>query len=220
MTSQEKLAKLMEHTNLKPWATEYNIKTLCDEATRYKFHSVVVYGYWVPDIREWYPDLKIVQVLNFPDGLSYSITDTLAQIHSEANEYDIVINISELKDAKLTNIHDELKAVKSYIGTKVLKVIVESAVLKDTELYSAMDILATVGADFIKTSTGTVVQTEDCLIEQVTKIQNYKRLHQLPMEIKASGGIKTLALVKILMGLGVTRFGSSNTVQILKELPC
>jgi deoxyribose-phosphate aldolase len=213
-----KLAQLIDHTNLKPWATEYNIKTLCDEAVEHKFHSVCLYGYWIPDVRAWYPDLNIVQVLNFPDGLSYTITDTLAQIHSEANEYDIVINISELKDAKYINIHEELKAVKSYIGSKILKVIVETAVLKDLELYMAMDIIAGINADFIKTSTGTVIQTEDCLIDQVVKIQNYKRLHNLSFEIKASGGIKTLGLVKKLMGLGVTRFGSSNSVQILKEL--
>jgi deoxyribose-phosphate aldolase len=215
---RDKLAQLLEHTNLNPWATEFNIKTLCEEAIEYKFHAVVVYGYWTPDIRAWYPNLNIVQVLNFPDGLSYTITDTLAQIHSEANEYDMVINLSELKDGKYENIHDELRAVKSYIGNKTLKVIVESAVLKDAELYQAMDILAEVGADFIKTSTGTVVQTDDCLIEQVVKIQNYKRLHHLPFEIKASGGIKTLGLVKMLLNLGVTRFGSSNSTQILKEL--
>ncbi len=217
---RSKLAQLFDHTYLKPWGTANSIKTLCDEAVEYKFHSVCVYGYWIPDIREWYPDLKIVQVLNFPDGLSYSITDTLAQVHSEADEYDMVINLAELKDAKYINIHEEIKAVRSYIGTKTLKVIVESAVLKDAELYMAMDILAAVGADFIKTSTGTVVQTEDCLIEQVVKMNNYIRLHQLPLEIKASGGIKTLGLVKILLGLGVTRFGSSNSVQILKELTC
>ena len=215
-----KLAQLIDHTNLKPWSTAYNIKTLCDEAVQHKFHSVCVYGYWIPDVRDWYPDLNIVQVLNFPDGLSYSITDTLAQIHSEANEYDMVINIAELKDAKYENIHEEIKAVRSYIGGKTLKVIVESAVLKDSELYMAMDILSAVGADFIKTSTGTVLQTEDCLIEQVVKINNYIRLHGLPLEIKASGGIRTLGLVKILLGLGVTRFGSSNSVQILKELTC
>ena len=215
-----KLAQLMEHTNLKPWATAYNIKTLCDETVQNKFHAAVMYGYWVPDAREWYPDLNIVQVLNYPDGLSYSITDTIAQIHSGANDYDMVINISELKDAKYENIADEIKAVKSYIGTKTLKVIVESAVLKDSEIYKAMDILYTAGADFIKTSTGTVPQTDDCLIEQVKKINAYKHLHGLPLEIKASGGIKSLALVKVLLGIGVTRFGSSNSVQILKELTC
>lgn len=213
-----KLAQVFDHTNLRPWATTYSIKTLCDEAVQYKFHSICVYGYWIPDVREWYPDLNIVQVLNFPDGLSYSITDTIAQIHSEANEYDMVINIAELKDAKFDNIREEIKAVRAYIGGKVLKVIVESAVLKDHELYTAIDILAEVRADFIKTSTGTVPQEERCLIDQVDKISNYIKLHQLPLEIKASGGIKNLALVKVLIGLGVTRFGSSNTVQILREI--
>ena len=217
---RNKLAQLFDHTNLKPWSTAYNIKTLCDEAVKHQFHSVCVYGYWIPDVREWYPDLNIVQVLNYPDGLSYSITDTLAQIHSEANEYDMVINIAELKDAKYENIHEEIKAVRSYIGGKTLKVIVESAVLKDSELYTAIDILAAVKADFIKTSTGTVAQTDDCLIEQVNKINNYINLHQIPLEIKASGGIRSLGLVKILLGLGVTRFGSSNTIQIIKELTC
>ena len=215
---RNKLASLFDHTNLKPWSTEYSIKLLCDEATDNHFHSVCVYGYWVPSVRVWYPNIKIVQVLNFPDGLSYSTTDTIAQIHSEADEYDMVINLAELKECQYDSIKEEIRAVKSYVGSKTLKVIVESAVLNDKELYAAIDLIIDAGADFIKTSTGTIPQTDDNLIEQVRKIHNYIKLHNIALDIKASGGVKSLQLVKILLGLGVTRFGSSNSTQILKEL--
>jgi len=216
---REALAQLFDHTYLKPWATAPTIDLICQEAIDNNFYSACVYGYWVNYIRENFPELRIVQVLNFPDGLSLSNTDTLAQIQSEANEYDIVMNISKLKERKLDEVTDELKAVKAYAGKKVLKVIVESAVLTQDELYTAIDVVADSKADFIKTSTGIMIQQpSESLIDQVAHIAAYIKLHSIPLSIKASGGIKSLSLIKVLIGLGVTRIGSSNCVQILKEL--
>lgn len=215
---KEQLAQLFDHTNLKPYSTTGSIELLCRDAIENNFYSVCVYGYWVSYIRENYPDLKIVQVLNFPDGLSLSNTDTLAQIQSDANEYDIVMNISKLKERKLEELVDELKTVKSYIGKKVLKIIIETPILTPDDLYTAIDVVAESGADFVKTATGTILQSAENLIEQVAHISSYIKLHNYSLEIKASGGIKSLSLVKVLIGLGCTRIGSSNSVQILKEL--
>ncbi|MEQ1678784.1 MAG: hypothetical protein ABL876_18960, partial [Chitinophagaceae bacterium] len=149
MTSRENLAQLFDHTNLKPWATAGEIDNLCQEAIEYGFKTVCVYGYWVPFIKENYPDLKVAQVLNFPNGLSASHVNTLAQIE-DVDEYDIVMNLSKLKERKTDELIDELKAVKSYIGSKILKVIVETAVLTPDDLFTAIDIVARSGADFIK----------------------------------------------------------------------
>lgn len=217
-TSKESLAQLIDHTNLKPWATTSEIDNLCQEALEFGFKTVCVYGYWVPFIKENYPNLTIAQVLNFPNGLSASHVNTLAQIETDADEYDIVMNLSKLRERKKEELIEELKTVKSYLGKKVLKVIIETAILTQDDLFTAIDIVSASGADFIKTSTGTVVQTEDKLFEQVLQIAAYIRLHQLPLEIKASGGIKTLEQVKILIGSGATRIGSSNSVQIINRL--
>lgn len=216
-TSRQSLAELFDHTNLKPWATTSEIDRLCQEATEHGFKTVCVYGYWIPFIKENYPDLKISQVLNFPNGLSDSIVTTLAQI-TDADEYDIVMNLSKLKERKLDEIIEELRAVKSYIGKKTLKVIVETAVLTQDDLYTAIEVVGQSKADFIKTSTGMLAQPDESLFDQVMHIAQYIKLHNVPLEIKASGGIKTIDQVKVLIGLGVTRIGSSNSVQILNRL--
>lgn len=216
--NRDTLANLIDHTNLKSYAVTGDIDLLCTEAKEYGFASVCVHGYWVDYIKENYPSIKIAQVLNFPDGLSTSHTDTLSRVNSSADEYDMVLNISKIKEKEYLEVKDELQRVKAYVGNKILKVIVESAVLNTEELLSATGIVADSGADFIKTSTGMITQPDTHLIDQVHTIHNFIKLHQLPIEIKASGGIKSLDLVKILIGEGVTRLGTSNSVKILMEL--
>lgn len=218
MIDPDKLAALMDHTNLKSYATANEIDLLCREAKQHKFATVCVYGYWVDYIAENHPEVKICQVLNFPSGLSLSNVETLSQVKSNASEYDIVMNISKLKEKQFSLIREDLEVVRAYTKGKVLKVIVESGVLTNEELMEACDIVAGIGADFVKTSTGFIPQPDSALIQQVAVIHNIIKLHNLPLEIKASGGIKTLDQVKILLGLGVTRFGSSNSVHILWEL--
>lgn len=216
--NQEKLASIIDHTNLKPYATSREIDVLCYEAVENKFSTVCVYGYWVDYIRELHPDLRITQVVNFPTGLSMSHVETLSQINSCADEYDIVMNISKLREKKYREVAAELKQVRSYVGDKILKVIVESAVLTSDELVMAISILADAKSDFIKTSTGYVSQTDMKLVDQVATIRSYLNLHRLPMGIKASGGIRTLEQVRTLVGLGVTRIGTSSALQILDEM--
>lgn len=214
-----KLASLIDHTNLKSSAVESDIDELCSEAVEHRFASVCVYGYWVDLIRSKHQSgLRISQVVNFPMGLSVSHVQTLSQINSSADEYDIVMNISKLKEKRYDEIEDELKRVRAYIGRKILKVIVESAVLTQDEILTATSLVSDVGADFIKTSTGFIPQPEEKLSEQVASIRNYIRLHHLPIEVKASGGIKSLDHVKALISMGATRIGTSSSVKIMREL--
>lgn len=214
----EKLASLFDHTNLRSYSMTRDIDVLCAEAKSFNFHAVCVYGYWVNYIAENYPDVRICQVVNFPSGLSMSNVETLAQVNSAAHEYDVVLNVSKLKEGRFEELRDDLRVLRTYTAGKVLKVIVESGVLSDEELVSAVDLVAAIGADFVKTSTGFIPQSEAKLIQQVAIISNIIKLHQLPIEIKASGGVSTLDQVRILLGLGVTRLGSSNSVRILREL--
>lgn len=216
--NREKLASLIDHTNLKPYATSREIDVLCCEADENKFATVCIYGYWVDYVREFHSDLRITQVVNFPTGLSMSHVETLSQINSYADEYDIVMNISKLREKKYREVTEELKQVRSYIGDKILKVIVESAVLTSDELVSAVSIAADARVDFVKTSTGYVSQPDMKLVDQVATIRSYLNLHRLPIGIKASGGVRTLEQVRTLVGLGVTRIGTSSALQILDEM--
>jgi len=218
MVDKNKLAQLFDHTNLKSYATARDIDVLCAEAAMYNFATVCVYGYWVDYIRETYPDIRVCQVLNFPTGLSLSDMVTLSEINSDATEYDIVMNISKFKEGRREEVCESLRLVRSYTRGKVLKVIVESGVLTTEELVAATDMVSSVGADFIKTSTGFISQEDSRLIEQVAIISNIVKAHHLPIEIKASGGVKSLDLVRVLIGLGVTRFGSSSSTRIIREL--
>lgn len=213
-----KLASIIDHTNLRSSTTEREIDILCSEAIDFGFASVCVYGYWVDHIKERYPDIKVVQVLNFPSGLSLSHVETLSQVNSSADEYDIVMNLAKLREKKYPEVKEELKQVRTFVGRKVLKVIVESGVLSSDELLAATSIVADVGADFIKTSTGFISQQDTQLFDQVATIKSYLNLHRLPLEIKASGGIRTLEQVRMLIGLGVSRIGTSSSISILKEL--
>ncbi|MGH9425950.1 MAG: deoxyribose-phosphate aldolase, partial [Terriglobia bacterium] len=151
-------------------------------------------------------------------GLSLSHLDTISQINSAASEYDIVMNLAKFKERHYEEVLEELKQVRSYVGKKPLKVIIESGVLDTEELIIATDLVAQSGADFIKTSTGFIPQSAEELIEQVAIIQNIIKLHKLNLEIKASGGVQTLDLAKVLIGLGATRLGTSHSTRIIKEL--
>jgi deoxyribose-phosphate aldolase len=142
----------------------------------------------------------------------------LAQINSSAAEYDIVINLSKLREKKYESIREDLAVVRAFVGEKILKVIVESGVLTTEELIIAVDLVAEAKADFVKTSTGFIPQSDSELFQEVSLIQNVIKMHGLSLSIKASGGIKTIDQVKILLGLGTTRIGTSNSVRILQEL--
>ena len=132
------LEKYIDHTNLKPTATESDIKKLCEEAKIHGFYAVCVNGCHVPLAKESLDktNIKIAAVIGFPLGAMSTkakIFEAIDCIENGADEIDMVINIGWLKSGMYDAVQDEIKAIKETIGNNVLKVIIETCYLTDKE---------------------------------------------------------------------------------------
>lgn len=207
--------KMIDHTYLKPEGTSKEIDKLIDEAKQFGFGAICINSSWIKYAKEKLKgtDIKIVTVVGFPLGAC--ITQTKVQeaklsIEHGADEVDMVINIGRFKDGQYDFILNEIKKIKETIGNKVLKVIIETALLKDWEIEKATEIVLSSGADFIKTSTGFSYRGADKKdIEIFKKVIGDKNL-----KIKAAGGIKSMDDIKMYVDMGVERFGTSSSVAI------
>jgi len=212
------LAKLIDHTLLRPDASYAHIERLCEEALLFGFHSVCVYPYYTEVVKELLKgsNVRITTVIGFPSGMTTTDEKVLEAMNAAlagADELDIVINIGALKsgrwDVVLKDISDVIAATRSLIH----KVIIETCYLTTAEKRKAVAISLDAGAQFIKTSTGfgpKGAQTSDIrLIRSIVKDK---------AGIKASGGIRTLEQVLAMLDAGASRIGTSAGVQIVKEL--
>ncbi|MGL5205062.1 MAG: deoxyribose-phosphate aldolase, partial [Metamycoplasmataceae bacterium] len=132
-----------------------------------------------------------------------------------ADEIDMVMNIGRFRDGQYDYVLNEIKKVKEAIDNKILKVLVETALLKDYEIEKAAEIVLNSGADFIKTSTGFSYRGAN-----FNDIDIFNKVLQGKIKIKAAGGIKTIADLEKYVEMGVERFGTSSSINILsgKEL--
>lgn len=209
--------KMIDHTYLKPEGTTKEIDKLITEAKEFGFGSVCINSSWVKYVKEKLKntDIKIVAVVGFPLGACISqikVQEAKLAIDHGANEIDMVINIGRFKDGQYDYVLNEIKKVKEIIGKNVLKVIIETALLKDWEIEKATEIVLNSGADFIKTSTGFSYRGADKKdIEIFNKVIKNKNL-----AIKAAGGIKSMDDIVNYAQMGVTRFGTSSSVDIFK----
>ncbi|MGZ9413155.1 deoxyribose-phosphate aldolase [Mycoplasma sp. 480] len=211
-------AKLIDHTYLKPEGTTKEINKLVAEAKEYGFKTVCVNSSWVKYVKEKLEnsEVGITAVVGFPLGAM--ITQAKAQeaklaVNHGADEIDMVINIGKLKDEQYEFILNDIKAVKKEIGSKILKVIVETALLTKDEIKKATEIVLASGAEFVKTSTGFSYRGAS---EEDIKIM--KEVVGDKIEIKAAGGVKSLEDLKKMYDLGATRFGTSSGVQIMQGI--
>ena len=209
------LSKYIDHTLLKATATENDIIQLCNEAKEYHFYAVCVNGCYVPLCRDTLhgSEIKIASVIGFPLGAMDTvskITEAENAIKNGADEIDMVINIGFLKTQQYDLVENEIRQIKSEVGSKILKVIIETCYLTDDEKRIATMIVVNAGADFVKTSTG--FGTGGATLEDVTIM---KSITQNKIQIKASGGIRDFETAKKYIDLGVTRIGTSNGIQIV-----
>ncbi|MBR2056017.1 MAG: deoxyribose-phosphate aldolase [Mycoplasmataceae bacterium] len=208
-------AKLIDHTYLKPEGTSKEIDKLIKEAIEFSFGSICINSSWIKYAKEKLKnkDIKIVSVVGFPLGACISqikVQEAKLSIDHGADEIDMVINIGRFKDGQYDYVLNEIKKVKEACGDKVLKVIIETALLKDWEIEKATSIVLASGADFIKTSTGFSYRGADKKdIEIFNKVIGSNKL-----KIKAAGGIKTMDDIKMYVEMGVERFGTSSSVAI------
>ena len=205
-----------DHTLLAQGATWAEIKAVCDDGIKYGTASVCIPASHVKQAKEYVGDkLTICTVIGFPNGYSTAATkvfeckDALA---NGADEIDTVINIGHLKDKKYDEILNELKALKEACGEKILKVIIETCLLTDKEKIKMCEIVTASGADFIKTSTG--FSTAGATREDVALFA--KHIGE-GVQIKAAGGISSLADAEDFINLGATRLGTSRIVKIAKN---
>ncbi len=210
------IAKYIDHTLLKADVDEKSIRKLCDEAKEYHFASVCVNPYWVSLCCELLKDtdVKIATVIGFPLGATpKEVKSFEAQQASQngADEFDMVINIGALKSDDFKYVYEDIKAVVDAVSPKVVKVIIETALLTDEEKVEACTIAKEAGAHFVKTSTG--FSSGGATVEDVKLM---KAVVDGNLEIKASGGIHDYETALEMIKAGATRIGASAGVAIIK----
>ncbi|NMM52090.1 deoxyribose-phosphate aldolase [Paenibacillus aquistagni] len=213
------IAGMIDHTLLRADATQEEIKKLTAEAKQYGFASVCVNPAWVSYSKEQLSgtDVKVCTVIGFPLGASTSAVkayETQDAIANGAAEVDMVINIGELKAGNDALVQQDIEAVvKAASGKAIVKVIIETCLLTDDEKVRACKLAVQAGADFVKTSTG--FSKGGATKEDVALMKNTVGEQA---EVKASGGVRSLEDVKLMIEAGATRIGASSGVSIVNGL--
>jgi deoxyribose-phosphate aldolase len=201
----------VDHTLLNPACTGAEIETLCREAVEFHTASVCVPPAYVRAAAEYLSGrVPVCTVIGFPNGYDTTASKVFQAkdaITSGADEIDMVIHIGAVKDGKYDAVADEIAAVKEACDGRILKVIVETALLTREEKIALCRVVTESGADFIKTSTGFAgggATFEDVLL--------FKERLGPDVKIKASGGIATLEDAAAFIRLGCARLGASRLV--------
>ena len=208
--------KLIDHTNLKQDAQEADIIKLCDEAKEHHFASVCVNPNYVSLCKERLAgsDVKVCTVIGFPLGQTTTtakIDETKDAIFEGADEIDMVINVSWIKDKHYDKVLYEIQRLKRYCHDRILKVILETCLLSDEEIVKACEIAKEAGADFVKTSTGFSKGGAT-----VHAVELMRKTVGPDMGVKASGGIKTKEDMIKMVEAGASRIGTSSGVELVK----
>ncbi|NNF82757.1 MAG: deoxyribose-phosphate aldolase [Flavobacteriaceae bacterium] len=211
-----KLNHFIDHTLLKPAATPEDIIKLCKEAIEYEFCSVCVNSSYVKVAKKELDnsDVKVCAVVGFPLGAMSSKAkayEAQTAIDDGADEIDMVMNIGLLKSNNESEVIDDIKAVKTACGDRVLKVILEISELTEDEIRKACLLCVEGGADFVKTSTG--FSSGGATIEAVKIMKNTVGPNA---KIKASGGIRDYETAMEFINLGIHRLGVSAGIAIVQ----
>lgn len=210
--------KLIDHTLLAPTATKAQIEKLCQEAKENDFASVCVNGDYVELAAHLLHvencDVKVCTVVGFPLGAmstTAKVLEARQAIFDGADEIDMVINISWLKDKEYERLDYELRRMRRQCQNRILKVILETCLLTDEEIVKACELCKEVGADFVKTSTG--FSTGGATVHAVKLMRETVGPE---MGVKASGGVRTRADLEAMVEAGATRIGTSHGVDLIK----
>ena len=221
--TRRELAKRIEHTKLGPDVTRRDVETLCEEATTYGFYAVCVNPCHVALAKSLLKDteIRVVTVVGFPQGTSTPVVkaaEAEQAIRDGADELDVVVRVSALKERDYVVILEELEAVRDEIQKSprpiTLKVILETALLTDEEKVAGCILAKAAGADFVKTSTGFGpggATPEDVRLLKQTVGEE--------MGVKAAGGIRDYGAAAVMIEAGADRIGTSSGVQIFEGAP-
>src|SRR5687768_10426567 len=212
-------AGLIDHTLLKPEATDDDVKKLCHEAASYRFASVCVNPTWVRvaacNLRG--SGIPVCTVIGFPLGANLpdvKAYEARRAIFDGAQEVDMVINVGALKSGDDCLVEHDVRSVAqvAHEYDAICKVIIETALLTDDEKVRACVAAKNAGADFVKTSTGFSKGGAT-----VADIALMRRTVGTDLGVKASGGVKGLDDARALVEAGATRIGASVGVKIAQE---
>ena len=216
--NKDQLASRIEATLLKPTTSLKDIELLCKEVVANKFHGVCIPPYFVQAASRFLnnTDRKVITVVGFPLGYN-NVTikgeEAKKAIADGAHELDMVINLAALKSEQFGYLQEEIRSITTLcrMHSRLVKVIIETAVLTPEEMLRLCEICIEEKVDFVKTSTGFAsrgVSVEDIIFLR----QN------LPasISIKASGGIREKAFALELIAAGADRLGTSASVEIIK----
>lgn len=218
----KEFSKYFDHTLLAPDVRVEDIIKLCEEAAEYGFYSVCVNSCYVNLARSVLDkldakDIKVAAVVGFPLGAMSTagkVFETLCACEDGAEEIDMVMNIGALKDGRFDEVMFDIDRVadKCHSNSAKLKVIIETCLLTEKQIFEASKCALEAGADFVKTSTG--FSTGGAEIEDIRLI---RRSVGNMAQIKASGGIRNLEKAMAMIEAGADRIGASCTVDIMKE---
>ncbi|KOY80949.1 deoxyribose-phosphate aldolase [Lysinibacillus macroides] len=216
---EQNFARMIDHTLLKAETTKEQIDKLCAEAKQFNFASVCVNPTWVKHSSELLhgSDVLVCTVIGFPLGANTPAVKALEAkdaIANGAQEVDMVINISALKDKNYDLVQADIAAVvEAAKDNALVKVIIETCLLTDEEKVKACELAVAAGADFVKTSTG--FSTGGATVEDIALM---RKTVGPELGVKASGGVRSLEDMKKMVEAGATRIGASSGVAIMKGL--
>lgn len=213
----KEILRICDHTLLRTDCSSDEIKALCDQAVKYGCASVCIPPCHVAGAKRYAGDkMKICTVIGFPNG--YMTTAVKAfeaadAVKNGADEIDMVINLSMVKDGCWDKVAEDIVAVRKACEGKILKVIIECCLLTEAEKIRLCGIVGASGADFIKTSTG--FSKGGATREDVELLRRYSPEH---VKVKAAGGIASLADAEDFIALGAERLGTSRIVKLAMQL--
>jgi len=220
--SRQELAKMIDHTLIKPTATKNEVIKLCKEAKEYGFKCAVINPYFITLAHNELKtsNVKVCSTVGFPIGA------TLPEIKAEearkvvelgAEELDMVMNVSALKSGNYEAAKKDIEAVvnaKHLKPNTIVKVIIETGFLTDREKSVACRLVKEAKADYVKTSTG-LFGGEATVVD----IKLMRRAVGKEMGVKAAGGIRTLKDAYAMIEAGANRIGTSTAIKIIEEIP-
>ncbi len=206
----------VDHTLLLQTAIWEEIRGICDDAVQYRTASVCIPPSFVKQASEYLAGkMPVCTVIGFPNGnMTTKTKEFEAQdaIANGADELDMVINIGWLKEKKYDLVEEEIRALRTVCGGKILKVIIETCFLTEQEKIKMCEIVTGAGADYIKTSTGFAgggATFEDVRLFAEHMGENVK--------IKAAGGITSMEDAERFLALGADRLGTSRIIKLVKN---
>ncbi len=216
----EGIARMIDHTLLKPEATAQQIVQLCAEAREYRFASVCINPWYVrlaADLLSDVEEVEVCTVVGFPLGATLpevKAYETLTAIADGATEIDMVINIGALKSRRFDAVARDIHAVveAAHPAGAIVKVIIEAALLTDEEKVAACLLAKQAGADFVKTSTG--FGPGGATVEDVALM---RAVVGDELGVKAAGGIRSYEAAQAMIAAGANRIGASAGVKIVAE---